>query len=47
MSRIETNRPFARAAVPIGASTRISFTLAVAIQSETFAPAIAFCTSSS
>ena len=40
------NRPLARATVPMGASIRISFRLAVAIQSETFAPAIAFKTSS-
>jgi len=46
VSRIDTNRPRARAAVPTGASTRISFTFAVAIQSETFADATAFCTSS-
>jgi hypothetical protein len=31
----------------MGASTRISFTFAVAIQSETLAEPIAFCTSSS
>jgi hypothetical protein len=44
---METNLPCARATVPMGASTRISFTLAVEIQSETFAEAIAFWTSSS
>lgn len=47
VSRMDTKRPRARAAVPMGASTRISFTFAVAIQSETFAPPIAFWTSSS
>jgi hypothetical protein len=44
---MDTKRPFARATLPMGASTRISFTLAVAIQSDTFADPIAFCTSSS
>ena len=46
MSRIETYAFFARARVPTGASTIISFTLAVAIQSDTSARSIAPRTSS-
>jgi hypothetical protein len=44
---METKRPLARATEPMGASTRISLTLAVAIQRDTLAEPIAFWTSSS